>query len=421
MTHMRRAIWGGLAALVLLAGCARQGHVAERYDPSFYEVDAQFATPDSLGKQPSFLVYGDTQAGWRVRHTFLDGANWRSWKMALLPFYPLYLLGEGIIGGVNWYRQKPDYGADRRAVVRDAVYETLDREPLDFVLNVGDIATADGRRPDHWDTFLHENRTDPPVLDAEVPYLPTPGNHDRTTDSTYGLPNYRALFDRDPFYVVDFPDGALIVLDSNLIIEWKQEIANRRQDALFREWFVSGEGQSPAWLEQVLAARADRAHLIIAMHHSPINFGPHADQWDRPEKYGSRRSRQWALLNVFQQYGVDVVFSGHEHIYQHSVLHYERDEQPRTMHFVTTSGGGAPLRSLSTKQTIERLRGIYREAGFDAELVRQARQHHYTLVDVHSTRMQIRTITVPLDPALPQQPLETITLPTEPERTAAAP
>ena len=419
ITH--RQIWGGLLALALLVtGCASQGLVTEQYDPSLYEVDAQFETPDSIGTQPTFLVYGDTQAGWRVRHTFLDGDNWRSWKMALLPLYPLYLLGEGAVGGLNWYRQQPDYGGDRRAVVRDAVHDAIQQESPDFVLNVGDIATADGRRPDHWETFLTENRTDPLVL-GTVPYLPTPGNHDRTTDSTYGLPNYRSIFERDPFYVVDFPDGALVVLDSNLIIEWKQEIANRRQDALFRRWFVSDEDAPPAWLERVLASRADRSHLIVSMHHTPVNFGPHADQWDRPEKYGSRRSRQWELLRVFQQYGVDVVFSGHEHIYQHSVLRYARGGQSRTMHFVTTSGGGAPLRELSTQRKVARLRATYQRAGFDAELVRQAQTHHYTRVDVKPTEMQIHTVTVPLNPALPEQPLETITIPADPEEAVASP
>lgn len=402
-----------LALAVLAAGCAGKGYVAERYEPSFYEVDAQFSTPDSLTEPPSFLVYGDTQAGWRVRHTFLEGRNWRSWKMALVPFYPLYLLGEGLVGGLNWYRQKPDYGGAGRKRVRDALHEEVTHAPPDFVLNVGDIATADGRRPEHWATFLDENRTDPPVLGA-VPYLPTPGNHDRTTDSTYGLPNYRAVFDRDPFYVVDFPDGALIVLDSNLLIEWKQEIANQRQEVLFREWFVSEDGAPPAWLERVLAARANRSHLIVAMHHSPVNFGPHADQWDRPRKYGSHREWQWALLHVFQRYGVDVVFSGHEHVYQHNVLRYEQNGQPRTMHFVVTSGGGAPLRRLSTEQKIERLRDTYRSAGFETEQVRQARTHHYTRVEVGPARMQIRTVTVPHDPDLPGQILETITLPARP-------
>ena len=401
------------AVLVLAAGCARQGYVADTYGPDFYQVKAQFPTPDTLETHPSFLVYGDTQAGWRVRHTFLDGEKWTSWKMALLPFYPLYLLGEGVVGGLNWYRQKPDFGSEGRAVVRTALRDELASAPPDFMLNVGDIATADGRRPEHWETFLAENRQPPAVL-GDVPYLPTPGNHDRTTDSTYGLPNYQAIFDRDPFYVVDFPDGALIVLDSNLLIEWKQEIANRRQDALFRTWFVSGEDAPASWLERTLAARAGRSHLIVAMHHAPLNFGPHADQWDRPEAYGSHRSWQWALLRTFQRYGVDLVFSGHEHIYQHNVLRYERAGTRRAMHFVITSGGGAPLRRLSSKKKIARLQRTYQAAGFEAGQVRQARTHHYTRVDVQPKAMTIRTNTVPLDPQLPKQHLETITIPAEP-------
>jgi len=74
--------------------------------------------------------------------------------MWLFPFYPLYLLGNGIVGGVNWLRHVPDYGRKERFHVRDAVLGAYKETQAAFVLNVGDLVASDGRRPAHWAMFL---------------------------------------------------------------------------------------------------------------------------------------------------------------------------------------------------------------------------------------------------------------------------
>ena len=80
--------------------------------------------------------------------------------MFIFPFYQLYLVGNGIVGGINYLRHEPDYGHRERRFVRDIVYAEAKRANVGFILNAGDITANDGRRPSHWATFLRENRVE---------------------------------------------------------------------------------------------------------------------------------------------------------------------------------------------------------------------------------------------------------------------
>ncbi len=378
----------GILLAFAAGGCVQQkGLVTDDYDPAFYRA-AKRLPSDTLVANPTFVVYGDQQGGWRVRHNFLAEKNWRTWKQLLFPFYQLYLLGEGAVGGLNWERQMPDYGEGERRAVRDALLGETERTDLDFILSTGDIASADGRRPEHWEAFLDINQKERALL-GRVPYLPTPGNHDRTTDVEFGLPNYEAVFGRKPFYVVDFPDGALFVLDSNLLIDWKQEVDDAEQERLFQKWFVSGDPAEPAWLEQALAERSEKPFTFVSMHHPPVSFGNRAGQWGNPRYGPDVEAKRWKLLDLFQKCGVTAVFSGHEHLYEHNVLRYERQGVPAQMHFVISSGGGGPLRKHPPEEKTQAQAEAYRTAGLDVRHERQERRYHYALVDVNAERVRI--------------------------------
>ena len=99
---------------------------------------------------------------------------------------------------------------------------------------------TDGRRYSHWTQFIEEHKVEVPLM-LEFPFLPVVGNHERTDDHVYELPNYQATFEYPQFYVLDAPDAAFFVVDSNLIIDQYQSIDDDEQDALFRKWFVSDD------------------------------------------------------------------------------------------------------------------------------------------------------------------------------------
>ncbi len=417
-------VFGFLAASM---GCAQKGLVAEKYSSDFYHVP-KLLPDEPMDKNPKFIVYGDSKPGSRLTQKFLKRENWLTWKMLLFPFYEVYWLGNGLVGEINRLRHTPDYGVKERRMVRDAIYAEAKDSKVDFIINGGDMS-ADGRRPSHWAKFLKENKIERPLV-SDFPFLPVIGNHEKTNDLTYGLPNYKTIFEYPQFYVLDFPDAALFVVDSNLILDQYQFIDDDEQDALFEKWFVSGEdSEQPAWLERELASR-NQSFKIVVMHYPPISFGRHHSDWTKPSWGRNLQEKRQQLLKLFHEQGVQLVLCSHEHLYEHSILrsrgvvhevtteHSEQSTDPtygnqteHEIHFVITGGGGVPLRPRSDAQRIEACCQNYRTEGFDVFLVKQEEIYHYCLVDIAPDKITIQVLEVTGDATHPTRLVEEILIP----------
>jgi hypothetical protein len=83
-------------------------------------------------------------------------------------------------------------------------------------------------------------------------------------------------------------------------------------------------------------------------------------------QHGGNPALQRALAPLFQRYGVDVVFQGHDH-------HYERSEPINGVTYVVTGGGGAPLRGA---------------AGAAWTAVKES-AYHYVTVQASPTRIRV--------------------------------
>ncbi len=398
----------------LVSGCTTpKALLTENYDPSFYHIERQLS--DSLTTSPSsFLVYGDPQSGWLASAVSYGPKNWFTWKQLLFPFYQLYLVGYAVYSGINYYLAKPDAGEDRRALMRRAIYTAAKDRPTDFVVILGDMAVSDGRRAQHWAEFLRENRQTPYSIIEDFPVLPVVGNHEFAADSAYGGPNYDAVWDYPPFYVQDMPHAALFVLNSNVILDQYDHLTAEEQNRLFEKWFVSADTSTTrAWLERQLAAREDRAFKIVAMHHPPISLAWHHMDWYQPANGPRLLEKRRKLLELFQEYNVQVVFSGHEHLYGHNILRYRTDEgRTRRMHFVISSGGGVPPRP-ETSPSEERVRlNDFHERGLDVVHVKQESVHHYTRVYVTADSLTVKTRAVAWDGS--ESLLDAFTVPAPP-------
>jgi predicted phosphodiesterase len=111
------------------------------------------------------------------------------------------------------------------------------------------------------------------------------------------------------------------------------------------------DGEQMRWLNQELA-RSDSEWKIALLHHPLYTSG----------RYGlAARGIRFALESAFLSGGVDVVFSGHEHIYARSEL------QKGILYFV--SGGAGSLRIGDARQTPQIARS------FDAD-------YHFMLIEV---------------------------------------
>jgi len=390
---VRRLIVSILLLFVLvLNGCAERGLVSECYDEEFYRVE-QLLSENHTTSNPTFIVYGDNQGCFKLIEDFGKKHNWWTWKQVIIPFYQIYWLYNGVTGAINAVRTSADGGKGTRLMMRDVIYDAATSGNVDFILNVGDICTHDGRRPAHWRKFLIENKIQSSLL-REIAYLPTAGNHERTSDARWGQPNYESVFDYPPFYSIEFKDAELFVLDTEVICDLYQDMDDAKQDELYSTWFVSADPEHPAWLERKLAD-SDKQFKMISMHIPPISFGRHFRDWIGDGAYGNRvPEKRRELLELFAKHDVQVVFSGHEHFYQHNILHIEDAESEHDMHVVVTSGGGVPLRHLPDPKDFDSQMKYFSDNGYDVESVSMARCFHYCQVTVQPTELIIETFVV---------------------------
>ena len=394
MNYTKRHIFTFLLSNVIIltiTGCgiyADRGLLTQTYPREEYNVP-KLLPEDTENFNPTFIVYGDTQGSWSLSHRFLKRDTWLNKKAFIFPFYQIYEVGKGSFGFYQWSRRVPDVDPELRVFIRDAVYSGVGEYNADFILNTGDICTNDGRRPQNWKVFLRENMRDSALL-REVPYLPTAGNHDRVTDKKWGYPNYEAVFGYEPFYRIDFKDATLIVIDSNLIIDWKNEMDDELQQELFKKWFVSDDPENPAWFQRQLAD-SDKPFKIVSIHHSPFSFAHHWNDWLNEEGDVEKEIMRGEIVKVMQKYSVNAVFSGHDHIYQHNLL--KLDGYPGGgIHFIVSSSGGVPLREETSLENIQQIRVNYLINGFDVEPIKHASIYHYAVVKVDSASLDIKSI-----------------------------
>jgi len=151
--------------------------------------------------------------------------------------------------------------------------------PIDFVINVGDV-TFRGKET-HYKNYLKiKDMIKFPVMDAI-------GNHDDDLDNgPAGLQLFNEYCGKEEFSFTD-RNSFFIVLDD--------------KDGDFRE-------KQFVWLEKELEKARPYKHTFIFMHKPPFN--PYQQAWYRVE------TNPWShrFLKLCDEYGVDIVFSGHENI-----------------------------------------------------------------------------------------------------------
>ena len=169
----------------------------------------------------------------------------------------------------------------------------------EFVLHTGDFV-ANGSIAAQWDTFFSVEQD----LLRQAPLFGALGNHE--VNST----NYFDAFHlpgNERWYSFDYGNAHFIALQIDGYAD-----------------YAPGSAQY-AWLEDDLAS-TDRLWKIVFFHIPPHSSGSH----------GGDSAVRDALGPLFAQYGVDLVFNGHDHDYERSIV--------GDVVYIVTGGGGAPLR-----------------------------------------------------------------------------
>jgi predicted phosphodiesterase len=215
-------------------------------------------------------------------------------------------------------------GSTRMAVIGDsgtgdrAQYEVAEvltatraQFPFEFVIMLGDNIYGRERPDDFRKKFETPYK---PLLDAGVTFHATLGNHDDPAQINYKLFN----MDGKRYYAFSRGPAQFFVLDSTYM-----------------------DPPQLDWLEGQL--RTSRARWKIAYFHHPI--------YSSGGRHGSEMDLRLLVEPLFIKYGVDVVFSGHEHF-------YERVNPQHGIHYFT-SGAAAKLRKGNIRKT------ALTAAGFD--------------------------------------------------------
>jgi hypothetical protein len=173
--------------------------------------------------------------------------------------------------------------------------DQMARDSFRFVVSTGDNAYAAGTYAE-FDTNVFQIYGD---VFSKAAFFPTLGNHDYATGS--GAP-YLDLFSlprnawrsshQERYYSFDYGSVHVVALDTNTPLD---AIDSAATDDMFD------------WLRDDLS-RTTQPWIIAVVHHAPYSTGGH----------GSDSRAQTKLVPIFEQYGVDLVLSGHDHIYQRS-------------------------------------------------------------------------------------------------------
>jgi 3',5'-cyclic AMP phosphodiesterase CpdA len=186
-----------------------------------------------------------------------------------------------------------DYGrnSDSQRLLRDQML----LDSFRFILTTGDNAYNDGTYA-QFDSRVFQIYQD---IFSKVGLFPTLGNHDDNTNNgapyldIFDLPsNAWRAGDKERYYAFDYGNVHFVALDSNAPLDADD---NASSDDMFD------------WLRQDLS-QTSQPWKIVALHHPAYSTGPH----------GSDSRVQAKLVPIFEAYGVDIVFSGHDHIYQRS-------------------------------------------------------------------------------------------------------
>ena len=320
-------------------------HYRYRVKQGQEEAEGSFSTPSPTQGSLRFVVFGDSE-------TEPESAGKASrWPGA---------------GGLE-----RDYLVDQETGYRENLNIIQGREP-DFVAIAGDLVESGGEQRD-WDAFWR--LTGP--LASQTYLLPALGNHEyfsgpgklggySTAESGRALEKYRTYFDlpaagaspggkHEHYYRVDWGVVTLVFLDLNNglpnqgVSDTNFYLLGAGEGGIAPDWQPGSDQYR--WLEQTLEqAQQDSSFTFVVFHHCPYSTGVHGQSPGRGEGQDPLSGRPLQKLTpLFMRYGVDALFTGHDEMYEHSII-TGKEQQPddgeadHRLHVYDVGVGGDGLR-----------------------------------------------------------------------------
>jgi len=208
-------------------------------------------------------------------------------------------------------------GEDPQFEVAQQMLSVRQMFPFDFVIMLGDNIYG-GSAPKDYD--LKFERPYKPLLDAGVKFYASLGNHDNPNERLYKLFNMNGA----NYYTFKKANVRFFALDSDYM-----------------------DAKQLAWLENELKDAGDKDWKICYFHHPLYSSG---------KAHGSSIELRSLLEPLFVKYGVNVVFSGHDHVYERL--------RPQKGIYYFTEGSSGQLRSGGLSTTPLTVKGFDADRAF---------------------------------------------------------
>lgn len=271
-----------------------------------------------------------------------------SFQTGLAAFAPFKFLvmSDNQLGGKHLGVSRADWVCDAAAALE---LNTTSGDDARFVLTGGDQFQWRATRAYYlgdYQRFFTQTRP----LNRYVPFMMALGNHDRGSLETYR--DYVALpgdgYAPELDYAFEFGDCYYLVLNVSRV--------KRPISAGHLAWIA-------ARLQEAQASR-----WIFVNFHIPYYVSQVPQGWETYGRY---------LDPLFHQYGVDMVFTGHQHYYEHMLIPDPTGAGPG-IHYFQNGGGGGRLNGIHTLQN-------YTSASMN-------RQYHYLRVNVGADQVSVRCV-----------------------------
>ena len=199
---------------------------------------------------------------------------------------------------------------NRMDVWRNVVSAAGGRAPA-FLISTGDLV-RDGEDMNDWNAWFHEAQS----VFSTVPFMPCLGNHERHSPNyflSFGLPKNAPPQLEEECYSFDCGPAHWVVLNSEIDLE----------------------GQA-RWLADDL--RSTLKPWTFVFFHRPAYAG-------HPSRGDGNKDVRETWCDLFEQYGVDIAWQGHDHYYFRTkpIRAEEVVASGQGPIYVTTGGAGAPL------------------------------------------------------------------------------
>jgi 3',5'-cyclic AMP phosphodiesterase CpdA len=238
----------------------------------------------------------------------LAAGLWGGAQDLALPNRPASLKFAAI--GDNGTGEQPEYD------VANEMERWHRRFPFDMVIMLGDNLYGSQRAVDFVQKFERPYKS---LLDAGVKFYASLGNHDKPSNDAYKPFNMGG----QRYYTYTRNNVRFLVLDSNYL-----------------------DPPQLAWLESAL--RDAREAWKVAYFHHPL--------YSDGGRHGSEIELRAKLEPLFVKYGVNVVYAGHDHIYERV--------QPQKGITYFVSGSAGELRKGDLKRSINTAAGFDQDRSF---------------------------------------------------------